>query len=283
MKPLAKTQSRDIPEPIKRQLRQEAGFGCGICGNPVYEYHHIVDWAIAKSHNPMHMMVLCPNHHHAASVGALSEQAQRRWKERPLNITNGYVEGILFIKEPGVAIRVGSMDLVGRGFKIAVDGTPLLALDQDSDGRLQLSLDLYDASDSLLLTIKKNEWTAGDPMPWDFEFDYRRFCLRQKRGSITLSVNARQMPALLQGILYRKGQMIEMNSEMLRFNGVVEDVTSRDLGLVGINFSFNTASGIFQLVPDPRYGKGIIVSEADRDKRLAQCLEALVKLEQEAG
>jgi hypothetical protein len=33
--------NREIPSEIKRQLRQEAGFGCCICGIPIIEYHHI--------------------------------------------------------------------------------------------------------------------------------------------------------------------------------------------------------------------------------------------------
>ena len=31
-----------IPEIVKRQVRQEAGFGCCKCGNPIFEYHHII-------------------------------------------------------------------------------------------------------------------------------------------------------------------------------------------------------------------------------------------------
>ncbi|MEO7859212.1 MAG: HNH endonuclease signature motif containing protein [Nitrospirales bacterium] len=177
--------SRKIPEPIRRQLRQEAGFGCCICGNPVFQYHHIADWALTKAHNPVDMMALCPNHHHEETVHAIAEQEQRNWKKHPLNIVNGYVDGLLKITEPGVAVEVGTNYFVGPGFKFIVDGAPLLALDRDSAGHLQLSLDLYDPADSLLLQIHNNEWLTGDPMPWDIEFSHRLFVLRRKSGEIT--------------------------------------------------------------------------------------------------
>ena len=43
---------RDIPDRIKRQLRQEAGFGCCKCGFPIYDYHHIVEFSEEKHFRP---------------------------------------------------------------------------------------------------------------------------------------------------------------------------------------------------------------------------------------
>ena len=274
--------NRDIPEPIKRQLRQEAGFGCCICGNPVFQYHHIQQFAHVNLHDPAEMMVLCPNHHHEATVGGLTEDEQRSRKANPTNIANGYVDGILRITEPGVAVHVGTNDLVGPGFKFVVDGAPVLALDRDEAGRLQLSLDLYDSSDSLLLTIHRNEWLAGDPMPWDIEFSHRRIQLRRKHGEVTLSIDATEAPVRLRGQLWRKQQLFDMDSAALRFNGVVRNVSFVELGLVGMYLSADTATGSFQLVPEPRFGQAMIVSWPDRAERLTKCFEALEKLEAKA-
>ena len=271
--------TRDIPDSTKRQLRQEAGFGCCICGNPVFQYHHIMDWALTKFHDPSDMMVLCPNHHHEATVRALTELEQRKWKARPLNIAKGYVDGLLKITEPGVAVEVGTNYLIGPGFKFIVDEAPLLALDRDSDGRLQLSLDLYDATDSMLLTIHNNEWITGDPIPWDVEFSHRRFVLRRKSGEVALSIDARQTPILLYGQLWRKGQLFEMKNDRLQFNGVIRDFACIGLGLVGIHLSVDTTSDVLQLVPDPVTG-GRLVSGVDPAQRLEMCFAALRELEQ---
>lgn len=38
--------SRNIPLPIQREVRQRCGFGCVICGMPLYEYEHMEEWAL---------------------------------------------------------------------------------------------------------------------------------------------------------------------------------------------------------------------------------------------
>ena len=98
--------TRDIPLPVKRQLRQESGFGCCLCGNPIIEYHHIQPFGRQQTHDPVHMMTLCPLHHHEATVGGLTEEEQRRSKDDPANIRHGYVEGLLRVTEPGVAVHL---------------------------------------------------------------------------------------------------------------------------------------------------------------------------------
>jgi hypothetical protein len=65
--------TREPPAAVKRQLRQEAAFGCCICGHPIYQYHHIRPFEPNHHHDPDDMMLLCPNHHHEATVGALEE------------------------------------------------------------------------------------------------------------------------------------------------------------------------------------------------------------------
>ena len=49
-------------------------------------------------------MVLCPNHHHEATVHAIAEHEQRNWKKHPLNIVNGYVDGLLKIPQVGARV-----------------------------------------------------------------------------------------------------------------------------------------------------------------------------------
>jgi hypothetical protein len=274
--------SLDIPEPIKRQLRQEAGFGCCVCGNPVFQYHHIHPRGSVSSHDPAQMLVLCPNHHHEATIGALTEDEQRRWRGHPENMARGYVDGLLKVTSRGVAVHVGTNDFVGPGFKFVVDGEPLLALDADESGRLQLSLDLYDSSDSLLATIHRNEWSAGDPLPWDIEFSHRRLQLRRKRSELTLSINATEEPLRLRGQLWRHEQLFEMDAAALRFNGVGRNVSFVELGFVGMYLSADTTTGSFQIVPEPRFGQAMFVIWPDRAERLEKCFAALQQLEEKA-
>lgn len=44
--------SRDIPEAVKRQVRQRDGFGCIICGSAIIEYEHFEpEFHAAKFHS----------------------------------------------------------------------------------------------------------------------------------------------------------------------------------------------------------------------------------------
>jgi len=274
---------RYIPAPVRRQLRQESGFGCCLCGNPVFQYHHIVEFSVASRHEPSDMMTLCPNHHHEATVGALTEPEQRTAKAGPVNIKAGYADGLLKITSMGVAVHVGSNDLVGRGFKFVVDGEPLLALDEDEAGRLLLSLDLYDKDDRLLLSIYENEWISGDPLPWDIEFGHRWLRLRRKRGEVNLDINAKQEPVVLSGTLRRRGQEFGMRPDMLTFNGVVQNAGVVELGLVGLQIEADTSTGTLRLGPQAPFSQGAIVSWPDRAERLAKCFDALKRLEVESA
>ena len=274
---------RDIPLPVKRQLRQESGFGCCICGSPILEYHHIRPFAEYPEHDPQHMITLCPTHHHEATAGGITEEEQRQSKSNPINIQRGYAEGLLRITDPALAVHVATNDFVGPGFKLVVDDQPLLALDRTDAGRLHLSLDLFDQDDNLIISIVNNEWIAGDPMPWDIEFVVRCLTIRRRHGDVALRLDARATPVILQGDLWRKRQHFSLRPDGLYFNGVLRDIGFIELGLVALGIHVDTTVGHLELKPDARFGKAMIVSLPDRAQRLMKCFEALERLEREAS
>ena len=160
----------DVPEKVKRELRQEAGFGCCKCGFPIYDYHHIVEYSTDQHFRSKDMMLLCPNCHREATVGALTQEEQRYYKDHPFNISRGYVEGQLKIKQKAIVVSTGGIQFVNDGFILIVDDEPLLTLDQSEKGTLEISLSFYDKEDNLLSLIDHNQWISGDPIVWDIEF-----------------------------------------------------------------------------------------------------------------
>lgn len=270
--------NRDIPSPLKRQLRQEAGFGCCVCGHPFIEYHHIRPFAEVQRHSAEDMMVLCPIHHHQCTVNALTTTQQRNAKASPFNRTQGFAEGQLFSPTPVIAVEAGTNQFVGPGFKFVVDNEPLLQLRSDGQGHLMLSLSLFDSDDSLLLLIENNEWISGDPNPWDIEYGYNTLVLRRAQREISLTIDARSSPVCLGGDLWRKGQRFSLRPDRLSFNGVVKDVGFMHLGLVAQSLQADTQQGTFSLVPDTRLGGGVIVSWPDPVERLAKGQQAYTDL-----
>jgi hypothetical protein len=212
---------RAIPRKLKRQIRQEAGFGCCVCGGPVYEYHHLEEWNKAKQHRAEDLMLLCPNHHDMATKRALSSAEQRAAKTDPFNIREGYAKGQLQLQQNYVALQVGTAIFLGDHTVIAVDGDPLISMRPDeTDGVMRLSAQFYDEGGRLLAKIGDNEWSSREPLPWDIEFDYRRLTLRQKARDVRIDLNAKSNPMTLLGELWHKGNRIELKKSGVVINEV---------------------------------------------------------------
>ena len=61
---------RDIPEPIRREVRRRCGFGCVVCRSIPYDYDHFrVPFADAKEHVAEDIILVCPNHHRKKTHG----------------------------------------------------------------------------------------------------------------------------------------------------------------------------------------------------------------------
>ena len=80
-----------IPESIKRQIRQEAKFGCIFCGSPIVEYHHIEPYCKVKCHEKENLALLCPEHHHRANCGELLKEKVIEAKNNPFNVRVNFV------------------------------------------------------------------------------------------------------------------------------------------------------------------------------------------------
>jgi len=59
----------NAPAEVKRRLRQEALFGCCMCGNPLIDNAHIIEYHKTKQFPEEDMLTLCPNFHEEADYG----------------------------------------------------------------------------------------------------------------------------------------------------------------------------------------------------------------------
>lgn len=213
-------------------------------------------------------MLLCPNCHSEATLGAMNETEQRRHKAQPYNIQQGYAGGNLKVNQDFCGLLVGTNQFVGDGCFIKVDGEPLLSLRLGENSTLELSIALYDKYDNLLALIENNEWVTGDPIPWDIESSFQRLKIRRKTGDIALAISTRMAPIKLRADLWRKRQNIRLEDDILVNGTIVENVRFRGLCFVACHLVINTLVKTFELVPDPRYGDCKIVSWPDRAIRL---------------
>lgn len=208
-----------VPEPIKRQLRKEAFFGCCKCGLPFVQYHHIRGYRVT-GHVAEHMMILCNNCHDLCTVGALDETAQRKLKAMPFNRKQGNVSGLLYTQAGVILVEVGSNVLVGQGYKFVVDDEVLLSIRHGERLDMLISLQIYDAEETLQLLIVDNEWVTGDSSIADFEVKQRWLRLTSPFLETPLFIDARGPFMIIRGVLSYRGSGWRLTDERLSRNNV---------------------------------------------------------------
>jgi len=265
--------TKQIDEKTKRAVRQASGFGCCKCGLPIIEYHHI----IKDTENPDEIMLLCPIHHHEATVGAMTIDEQWDYKKKPYNIEKGFVQGQLKVNQTTPIINVGTNQFIGEGAFLIVDKENLLSL-RINEGKLELSLRLYDQNDVIVADIQNNEWISGNPLPWDIESSFQWLRIRRKLRDIEFMLDARVAPINLRADIWRKGQNFQLDSNEIRFNGVKTDVGFVNLCLVALRLEADTTKKTLGIVPDPLFGSGKLVSQQNLRKRIEMGLSAWKEL-----
>jgi hypothetical protein len=262
-----------IPEPVKREVRQTAGFGCCKCGLLIIEYHHIVK----DSTNPNEIMLLCPIHHHEATVGAMLEEEQWNYKKNRYNIENGFVQGQLKVNQTTPVVNIGNSQFIGTGDFLVVDGENLLSL-QINEGKLEVSIKLYDQNDVLVADIQNNEWISGNPLPWDIEASFQLLKIRRKHRDFEFFLDARAEPIDIRADMYRKKQNFQLRSNEIFFNGVKTHITLSNFCYVALRLEADTTNDSFSIAPDSRFGKGIFVSYPNTKERIRRGLLAWKEL-----
>ncbi|MGB9859692.1 MAG: hypothetical protein ACPLQP_07150 [Moorellaceae bacterium] len=82
----------------------------------------------------------------------------------------------------------------------------------------------------------------------------------------------------LRANLWRKGQNFQLNPNQILFNGIVQNVGFINLCFVAIRLVADTSLQQFKLEPDPRFGKGMLVSWPDLQERIRKGLNAWQQL-----
>lgn len=209
---------RHIPQQIKRLLRQESGFGCCVCGSSILEYHHIIRWSKIKKHDAQHMMAICPTCHN--SIESYPLEHQYFLKNNPFNLQNDERKnGRLIISQGICAVSTGDIILIGDGPLLSSNGINLLEIYVNEINLLEITLNLYNAENENILSIKKSEWIKGNIELWDIEFNSasKFLIIKEKEGSVNLKIDARNIPVIIEGTFWINGKLITFNKKGIHF------------------------------------------------------------------
>jgi hypothetical protein len=184
--------TRDIPEPIKRQVRQACGFGCVICGASIIDYEHVdPPFAEAQKHDPNQMTLLCPQHHAKVTRGFLSKDSLTAAMGDPFCKKSGYTSELLDIGKSDPVIVFGGVKTFACPIPIAVQGVPLFEVKEaEEDGSpFRLSANFSNARGNPSLAIVDNEWRAFGTN-WDVEVTGGTIIIRDSPKHVSLKLVA---------------------------------------------------------------------------------------------
>lgn len=210
----------DTPADVKLQLRQESGFGCAICGVPFVQYHHIIPWAQDNHFRPEDMMVLCPNDHHACTVGAIPEQAQRKAKLRPKNVIDGLARGPLYVTADNLTVDFAGGTITNVPNLLRVGGVNMLSCTRSQEGVVQVSAIVQNSLGKVVARIVNNEWSVPLADVWDFEAHERHATIRHGPGDIGLAVDCRKDRVQISGKWFINSMPVSVSPKKLVFSGM---------------------------------------------------------------
>jgi HNH endonuclease len=105
---------------IKRAVRQRCGFGCVICGNPIYEYEHMVPYAQVREHTLDNITLLCDGHHRIKTGGLLPLEVVERANADPFNLRGSQSSPFyLHFGSSQASMLVGSVETRAFGHEAA--------------------------------------------------------------------------------------------------------------------------------------------------------------------
>lgn len=203
--------SRDIPAAIKRQVRQRCGFGCVVCGKPLYEYEHMLGWANVREHDVDEITLLCDGHHREKTSGLLPIEVVREANANPFNIRNAASSPyVLHFSGPSCRVDVGNNVILapvdGPFYAVVIDGFSLVGF-RIEDGRYLLNALIVDECDDPVMVIEDNSLVHSVGL-WDIEFVGRRLILRSAAHQILID------------IVFEPPDSIKLQRGWLRLNGV---------------------------------------------------------------
>jgi hypothetical protein len=245
--------ARNIPEGVKREVRQRCGFGCVICGLPLYEYEHMEEWALVKRHVAEEITLLCSMHHDEKTKGLRSIDSVRLANANPISLRKNSSSPYFYPIQPDdIKIRIGTNHFyfdkdstTNQMIVISIASLPIVWFNFE-DGHLLLNLSIYDENNDLALSIRDNEmiYTAKS---WDIEFVGTTLTIRSALRKITLVLDVsaeKKLISIDRALLTYDGYELIIDSDGIRtpHNGLANNMIQGSGQL--INYGEPETSGI---------------------------------------
>lgn len=243
-----KYQRPGIPNEVKREVRQRCGFGCVVCGCPIYEYEHMKEYAIVKRHISEEITLLCPMHHSLKTRKLLSPLVIEENNKDPYNRRNSYTkpEFLNYFGNSAIILIGGStFEIIDEGHGIfniplKVLGQPIIKVSLNNN-EFFLDILLCDENDNVLLKVENNNVIYNIDV-WDIEYTANRLIIRQASGKIFIDI-VFEVPNKIyfkRGEFFYKGNNFKLKENQLLINNKI----FRNPILFSGNYFHNCTGGI---------------------------------------
>ena len=233
-----------IPEPMKREVRQRCGFGCVICGLPLYTYEHMLGYANVERHVADELTLLCDKHQRERTNKLLPIEHVLRANQDPYNLRKGVSTPYTFHYDgPNCTADIGTnvFSFQDRGdstefIALAIDEDPLISFRLDR-GNWLLSLNVFDRNDELMLLITDNELIYSI-IPWDIELVGHNLVIREAQRNILVD------------ILFEPPSRIKIQRGHFMHNGIEIEIKPDYLELMNKHnrYSYNRGNGWYGML-----------------------------------
>jgi trigger factor len=211
---------------MRRNVRQRCGFGCVICGTPIYDYDHIENWSEVREHEESNLTLLCVQHHREKTNGLLPVDVVKVANATPYNVEHGITApyGLHFGGQQ-VDFILGSVRFRSMGgptfVPIMVDDQAILAF-HEIDGDLGIYIVDYDDFNYPILVIEHNVLRVG-LNSWDVSFIGQELTIRTGPGEIKLAIKFEPPNRVVIGRaqLKRNGVVVDVHPDHMTINGFV--------------------------------------------------------------
>lgn len=256
----------EIPYPVKRAVRKRCGFGCVVCGLPIYDYDHMTPWSEVKEHKEENLTLLCDMHHREKTSGLLPESDVRKSNDDPFNKRSGQTEPLkLHYQGTRFHVRMGktkfSVDqLRDQDFLVplVIDGHPMIFFSKEED-QLFLNLYLYDQYNHPILVIQQNELVVSSSA-WDITFisNCLRINLASRNILMVIHFNPPDEIWIERGVFLLNGVKFEITADSFTY-----DRSQLILGEVQSQIGIVLGTAVFHPMIDT-YGAVLLQEKVDR-------------------
>lgn len=184
--------SRDIPLPVRREVRQRCGFGCVVCGSGIIDYDHFdPEYAEAKDHKAEGITLLCPTCHGKVTRGMMSRQTLIEHNADPKCNQSGFSSEFFDFGVSSPELKFAGATIIDCPIPFTLGGqAPFKVEPPEKEGApFRLSGCFFNQDGNPGLVIIQNEWRALTNN-WDVEVAGPNLTIRNAPSSIALKLKA---------------------------------------------------------------------------------------------